>query len=68
MKYEIKINENLFFLRHLLLNLEFYNFDKDITKLLNDLKEKVDKILWHSLKNGDIEDYEIIFRYKLEKK
>lgn len=68
MKKEIVIDENLFFLKHLLINLEFYNFDKDITSLLKHLKEKVDNILWYELKNGDIEDYEIVFRYKLERK
>lgn len=65
MKNEIKIEENLFILKHLLINLEFYNFDRDIANLLKHLKEKVDKKLWRELKNGDIEDYEIIFRYKL---
>lgn len=63
---EIKIDENLFILKHLLINLEFYNFDRDIANLLKHLKDKVDKKLWCELKDGDIEDYEIIFRYKLE--
>lgn len=66
MENEIKIDENLFILMHLLVNLEFYDFDKDIANLLKNLREKVDKKLWCELKNGDIENYEIVFRYKLE--
>lgn len=67
MKNELKIDENLFFLEHLLVSLENYNFNNNITKLLKCLKEEVNKMLWCELKNGDIEDYEIVFRYNLEK-
>lgn len=68
MENEIVIDENLFFLKHLLINLEPYNFDKDITNLLKYLKEKIDKKLWSELIDDDIEDYKIVFRYKIEKK
>ena len=67
MKNELKIDENLFFLEHLLTSLGNFNFNNDITKLLNSLTEEVNKTLWSKLKNGDIENYEIVFRYKLEK-
>ena len=72
MENEIEIDENLFFLNYLLMDLEFYNFDNEI-KNLDILAENDFFVLYNGVeipkKTGrvdlsDIESYKIIFRYK----
>lgn len=65
---EIEFDENLFFLQHVLFALDTYNFDKDILKLLNELKSLVDKKMFYSSKyhNKDLKDvkYKTVFYYE----
>lgn len=66
---EIEVDRNLYHLLNVLLDLDSYQFDRDVIALLNQLKSLVDKKLWSGL---DFEDYnimdeKIIVRYLLEK-
>lgn len=54
---EIEVDINLFFLENLLFGLDYYKFDTDIIKLLNELKSLVDKKLYS---NFPFEDYNVL--------
>ena len=66
---EISIDENLWHLENVLFDLDNYTFDKDILKLLNELKQLVDNKLFSNFNknNLDIDNLEIIFKYYLKK-
>ena len=66
---EISIDENLWHLENVLFDLDNYTFDKDILKLLNELKQLVDNKLFSNFNknNLDIESFEVIFKYYLKK-
>lgn len=65
---ELKVDANLVHLENVLFDLDSYSFDKDILKLLSDLKELVDKKLYSDFNkdNLDIKDLEIIYKYHLK--
>ncbi len=67
MTYEFKVDGNLYHLQNVLFDLDNYSFDRDIISLLNQLKTLVDKKLYLNLHDGNIVDYNLIFRYKLKK-
>ena len=66
---ELEVNEDLIHLEHVLFDLDGYKFDRDIIKLLNELKSLVDKKLYSNfnLKGRDIEEQQMYIRFKLKK-
>lgn len=65
---EVEVDRNLYHLLDVLFDLDHYKFDSDVIKLLNDLKELVDKKLWtnSNLKGVDIIDENIIVKFLVE--
>ena len=65
---ELKVDANLLHLENVLFDLDSYSFDKDILKILSELKELVDKKLYSDFNkdNLDIKDLEIIYKYYLK--
>lgn len=66
---EVVVDSNLYHLENVLFDLDHYKFDRDVIKLLNQLKTLVDNKLWSGLdfENYNIMDEKIIVRYLLEK-
>lgn len=66
---ELIIDENLLHLEHVLLDLDLYKFDRDVIKLINELKSLVDKKLYSSIgyDDYDIAEYELKMIFHLEK-
>lgn len=66
---EVVVDSNLYYLENVLFDLDNYKFDRDVIKLLNQLKTLVDNKLWSGLdfENYNIMDEKIIVRYLLEK-
>lgn len=64
---ELTIDENLLHLQNILFDLDSYKFDKDILKLLDELKFLVDKKMFSNfnLENYDIENQEVILKFYL---
>ena len=56
-KKKLIVDDNLLYLQKILLDLKAYRFDKDISKLLNDLRNLVDSKLYSNL---DLEDFEVL--------
>lgn len=54
---EIEVNENLFYLEHVLFSLDSFKFDDDVIKVLDYLKTLVDKKLYS---NFPFEDYNVL--------
>lgn len=69
MYQEIEVDSNLYHLENVLFDLDSYKFDKDIIKLLNDLKLLVDKKLYSTFNpNGyDIIDQKLFVKYSFKK-
>lgn len=67
MIYEFELDENLLLLDTLLIYFKDFGFDKEIDSKLNELYNVIENKLYSQIKNGDLEDYKIIFRYFLEK-
>lgn len=66
---EIEVDENLLRLEYFLLDLDSYKFDRDIIKLLNDLKTLVDNKLFAPLNetNLDIVSQKMKIVFELKK-
>lgn len=64
----IKLDRNLLHLENVIFDLDFYKFDSDIIKLINELKTLVDKKLYSNLNynNLDIVEQELIMKYYLK--
>lgn len=67
---QIEVDENLLFLQYFLFCLDNYKFDRDIIKLLNDLKILVDNKLYAPLNetNFDIVSQKTKIVFEFEKK
>lgn len=63
---EFIIDENLFFLYHLLTEIDIITFDNDIRELIRELRNLVDKKLFSEIDSRDLKEYHIIFRYEIE--
>ena len=66
---DIVVNKDLIHLQNILFDLDNYSFDKDIIKILNELKCVVDNKLFKNFNvNGfDTISYDVIYRFKLKK-
>lgn len=66
---ELTVDENLLHLQNVLLDLDLYSFDKDILKLLIELKDLVDKKMFSNLdlEDYDVEKQEVILKFYLTK-
>ena len=65
----LKVDRNLLHLEDVLFDLDYYEFDNDIIKLLNDLKNLVDKKLYSNsnYNNLDIVEQELIIKFYFKK-
>ena len=65
----LKVDRNLLHLEDVLFDLDYYEFDNDIIKLLNDLKNLVDKKLYSNsnYNNLDIVEKELIIKFYFKK-
>lgn len=64
---DIEVDRNLYHLMNLLFDLDCYNFDSDIIRLLNELKTLVDKKLFanYDFSNYNIMSEKIVIRFLL---
>lgn len=64
---DIEVDRNLYHLMNLLFDLDRYNFDSDIIRLLNELKTLVDKKLFanYDFSNYNIMSEKIVIRFLL---
>ncbi len=67
---ELKIDINLLHLQQVIFDLDNYNYDSDIIRLLNELKTLVDKKIYSNLEldleKHDIYKKELIIKFYLE--
>lgn len=63
---ELILDENLFILDNLLVELADFSFDEEVTKRLRELSKFVNKKLYSELDPRDLKEYHIIFRYEVE--
>lgn len=67
---ELKIDINLLHLQQVIFDLDNYNYDSDIIRLLNELKTLVDKKIYSNLEldleKHDIYKQELIIKFYLE--
>ena len=64
---DIVVDRNLYHLMNVLFDLDSYKFDKDIIKILNDLKNLVDKKMFSNFdfSNYNIQSNDIVIRFLL---
>lgn len=64
---DIVVDRNLYHLMNVLFDLDYYNFDKEIVKLLNELKTLVDKKMFldYDFSNYNIMSEQVIIRFLL---
>lgn len=67
---ELKVDINLLHLQQVIFDLDNYNYDSDIIRLLNELKTLVDKKIYSNLEldleKYDIYKQELIMKFYLE--
>ena len=66
---EIPVDRNLLHLQNVIFDLDNYEFDSDIIKLLNELKTLVDKKMFsnYDFENYNIQSSDVVLRYFINK-
>ena len=66
---EIPVDRNLLHLQNVIFDLDNYEFDSDIIKLLNELKTLVDKKMFsnYDFENYNIQASDVVLRYFINK-